>query len=131
MLRHRNGGHWAFPKGRIGPCEDEFAAARREITEETGIEGLRPVPGFRATSTYRFARGERSISKTVVYFLAETEAERVRLSHEHSDTAWLEADNAKRQLTYAESHRILDEAEARLECRRSDSIRPCGTAEEG
>jgi len=83
------------------------------------------------TSTYRFAREERSISKTVVYFLAETEAERVRLSHEHSDAAWLEADNAKRQLTYAESHRILDEAEACVECKRSGSIHPYRTAEEG
>jgi bis(5'-nucleosidyl)-tetraphosphatase len=131
VLRHRNGGHWAFPKGRIEPREDELAAARRETTEETGIERMRPVPGFRATSTYRFARGERSISKTVVYFLAETEAERVRLSHEHSDAAWLEADNAKRQLTYAESRCVLDEAEARLGCRRSSSIRARGTPEEG
>ena len=131
VLRHRDGEHWAFPKGRIEPCEDELAAARREISEETGIEGLRVVPGFRATITYRFARGERSISKTVVYFLAETEAERVRLSHEHSDAAWLEADNAKRQLTYAESHRILDEAEARLECRRSGPVRQSGRAEGG
>lgn len=131
VLRHRNGGHWAFPKGRIESCEDELTAARREIAEETGIEGLRLVPGFRATITYRFARGERSISKTVVYFLAETKAERVRLSHEHSDAAWLEADNAERRLTYAESRRILYEAEARLECRRSGSIRPRGTTEEG
>jgi bis(5'-nucleosidyl)-tetraphosphatase len=116
VLRHRSGGHWAFPKGRIEPCEGELAAARREIAEETGIEELRPVPGFRATSTYCFARGDRSISKTVVYFLAEAEAERVRLSHEHSDAAWLEADNAKRRLSHAESRRILDEAEARLGC---------------
>ena len=128
VLRHRSGGHWAFPKGRIEPHEDALAAARREIVEETGIEGLRPIPGFRATVTYRFARGKRSISKTVVYFLAETEAECVRLSHEHGDAAWLEADDARRRLTYAESHRVLDEAEARLECVRRESVRPRGTA---
>lgn len=114
VLRHRQGGHWAFPKGRIESCEDDVTAARREITEETGIEELTLVPGFRAISAYRFARGEQSISKKVVYFLAETEAEHVRLSHEHSDAAWLEACDAKRRLTFAESHRVLDEAEARL-----------------
>jgi len=117
VLRHRNGGHWGFPKGHIEPDEDELVAARREITEETGIERLRPLPGFRATSTYRFARGPRSISKSVVYFLAEAETGRVRLSSEHSDAAWLAADDAKRRLTYAEGRRVLDEAEARLEQR--------------
>jgi bis(5'-nucleosidyl)-tetraphosphatase len=115
VLRHRVGGHWAFPKGRIETGEDEFAAARREVAEETGIEGLRPVPGFQATSRYRFTRERRSISKTVVYFLAETEAERTRLSHEHSNAVWLEAAEARRRLTYEESRCILDEAEAHLE----------------
>ena len=117
VLRHRNGGHWGFPKGHIEPDEDELVAARREIAEETGIERLRPLPGFRATSTYRFARGPRPVSKTVVYFLAKAETDRVRLSSEHSDAAWLAADDAKRRLTYAEGRRVLDEAEARLEQR--------------
>lgn len=122
MLRHRNGGHWGFPKGHIEPDEDELAAARREVTEETGIEEMRPIPRFRATSTYRFTRGGRSISKTVVYFLAETEAERVRLSGEHSDAAWLGPGDARRRLTYAESCCLLEEAEARLAeaCRRRE-----------
>ncbi len=114
VLRHRDGAHWALPKGRIEPGEDELVAARREIAEETGIERLNPVPGFRATSSYRIARGARSISKTVVYFLAEAETDRVRLSDEHSGAAWLAADDAKRRLTYAEGRRILNEAEARL-----------------
>jgi len=114
VLRHRDGKHWALPKGRIEPGEDELVAARREITEETGIERLRPLPGFRATSTYRFARGSRSISKTVVYFLAEAETDRVRLSDEHSDAVWLAADDARQRLTYAEGRRVLAEVEARL-----------------
>ena len=115
VLCHRDGEHWAFPKGRIEPGEDELNAARREVAEETGIERLRPVPGFRETVAYRFTRGERSISKTVVYFLAEVETDRVRLSDEHGDVGWLEAGDAGRRLTYAESRRVLAEAEAHLE----------------
>ena len=114
ILRHRNGGHWAFPKGRIEPGEDELGAALREVTEETGIARLRTIPGFRESVAYRFTRGDRSISKTVVYFLAETETERVRLSDEHGEAAWLEAEDARQQLTYAEGRRVLSEAEARL-----------------
>jgi 8-oxo-dGTP pyrophosphatase MutT (NUDIX family) len=31
-------GYWSFPGGRIEPGEHPFAAARRELAEETGIE---------------------------------------------------------------------------------------------
>ncbi len=114
LLRHREGGHWAFPKGRIEPGEDELTAARREIAEETGAETCDPYPGFRALTSYRFERGDRSISKTVVYFLGETCAERIRLSDEHTEGAWLEVGEARSRLTYSEGRRILDEAEAHL-----------------
>jgi len=114
LLRHRKGGHWAFPKGRIEPEEDEASAARRELREETGIERLRPIPGFREASGYRFVREGRTISKRVVYFLAEAARTRVRLSGEHSDAAWLAPGLAKRRLTYAESRQLLDKAEATL-----------------
>jgi len=115
VLRHRDGGHWAFPKGRIEAGEDELVAASREVGEETGIEELKTIPGFRAQSVYRFVRGERSISKMVVYFLAETQQEHVRLSEEHGDSAWLRMAEARRRLTHAESRRLLDEVEACLE----------------
>jgi len=114
LLRHREGGHWAFPKGRVEPNEDDLSAARREIAEETGIAAARPLKGFRAYSTYRFSRGGRSISKTVVYFLAEADVGDVRLSDEHTDVAWLEAGEARCRLSYEETRRILDEAEARI-----------------
>ena len=114
LLRHREGGHWAFPKGRIEPGEDELAAARREIAEETGIDVLEPISGFREVSAYRFERDGRPIAKTVDYFLAGTDTEKIRLSDEHVDAAWLDADGARERLTYAESRRILDRAEACL-----------------
>ncbi len=41
MVRRRDGdGSWLFPKGHIEPGEDDEKAARREIKEETGLEGL-------------------------------------------------------------------------------------------
>ena len=131
LVRHREGGHWAFPKGRIEPGEDELVAARREIAEETGIEGLLLVPGFRMTTGYRIARRERPVAKTVVYFLAEAEAERVRLSDEHSDAAWLEAAAARRRLTHVESRRLVDEAETCLERAARGSSQSRGSTEEG
>jgi predicted NUDIX family NTP pyrophosphohydrolase len=34
----KDAGAWFIPKGEIDPGEDEFAAAKREFREETGIE---------------------------------------------------------------------------------------------
>ena len=126
LLRHRDGGHWAFPKGRIEPKEDDLSAARREIAEETGIRGVRPLKGFRGRSAYRFVRGGRTVSKTVVYFLAEVGAQDGRLSDEHTDAAWLEADEARRRLTYEETRRILDEAETYLAVATPGARAPAG-----
>jgi len=113
-LRHRVGGHWAFPKGRIEFCEGVEDAARREALEETGIEHVRLVPGFRSESRYRFERGTESVSKSVVYLLAEASGTAVRLSDEHSNSTWLDARAARARLTFEEARRVLDEAERML-----------------
>jgi len=115
LLRHDRGGHWAFPKGRIEPREDEISAARREIAEETGIQRLVMVPGFRNISRYRFRRNGRWIDKTVVYFLAKIDAAvSVRLSGEHREWRWLDLQSARRMLTYEENRRVLDAAQLYL-----------------
>lgn len=114
LLRHRSGGHWAFPKGRIEPGEEPEQAARRETQEETGIEKLKVIPNFCAESRYRFKREDRPIEKRVVYFLAEAPGTDVCLSHEHSDSTWLDPREARRVLTFPEGRWILDQAEARL-----------------
>jgi tRNA nucleotidyltransferase (CCA-adding enzyme) len=117
LLRHSNGGHWAFPKGRIEPGEGEMTAALREVAEETGIGNLTVMEGFRAESQYSFERGGVPIEKTVVYFLGESPTTDVELSGEHAEAAWRESAEAHERLTFAESRRILDVVERHLEDR--------------
>ncbi|MCK5585734.1 NUDIX domain-containing protein [Candidatus Bipolaricaulota bacterium] len=114
LLRHRNDGHWALPKGRLEPGEEELAAAVREIFEETSIDQLRPIPGFRETSSYHFQRSGQRIAKTVVYFLAETPQAGVSLSSEHIDFRWLRFEDAVGALSYDEGRRILSDADRLL-----------------
>lgn len=67
LLCHKNGGHWAFPKGHVEKGETEEETALREIKEETGLK-VRLDTSFRHTVTYSPKPG---VLKDVVYFAGE------------------------------------------------------------
>ncbi len=125
ILLHRDGGHWGLPKGRIEAGESRLEAALREIREETGISDIVSVPGFVVRSRYRVVRGGRSLKKTVDYFLGRTNVSSVRISSEHDQAEWLDLRRARAKLTHAESRRVLDEADAFLEVRRTEGPGAC------
>lgn len=114
VLRHRNGGHWAFPKGRVEDGEDELAAARRETREETGIGDIEPIPDFHIETSYDFWRDGHPVSKRVTYFLAEVATGTVCLSDEHQESRWLSVQEAAEFLTYEESRGVLERAARHL-----------------
>ena len=115
LLRHssissRGSGHWDFPKGHIDDGETEIQTALRELGEETGIEQVKVVEGFRDTITYTFSGGQEQIGKEVVFFLATTKESKVTLSHEHIDYSWLDFDSAFSRLTYDNARQVLQNA---------------------
>ena len=114
VLRHRNGGHWGFPKGRIEPGESDLQAALREAREESGIEMIDKVPFFRKVSSYSFPRGGKKVHKKVVYFLGRVSQKAVVLSNEHSRGQWLGFPEARDTLTYPEARKVLGLAEGLL-----------------
>lgn len=107
LLRHQQGGHWGFAKGRIEAGESVLDAAMREIREETGIESVERIGGVSVVSRYPIQRGGRAVLKTVTYFAARVCGESVALSREHTDARWVTAAEALRVLTHAESRRVL------------------------
>ena len=52
LLLHYEAGHWDFPKGKQEKNEKEEQTAAREIKEETGIEDIEFVDGFREMVKY-------------------------------------------------------------------------------
>lgn len=110
LLQHPEG-HWGFPKGHIEGEEDLREAARRELTEETGIGSVAIASGFQGEVEYEFERDGEPVHKKVIYFLGETEEEGVQLSKEHLAFQWLNYQKALERLTYENSRALLRRAE--------------------
>ena len=109
------GRHWEFAKGHVHAGESDLDAARRELTEETGIDDARVIPGFREEPVYFFRdRKKGLVRKTVVFFLAETKAADVVLSHEHVGFAFLPLDQALKRVTFAGARQVLRAAHDHL-----------------
>ncbi len=102
------GRYWDYAKGHVEEGEDDLRAARRELEEETGILQVDLVDGFAKPITYFFHHPDRGlVRKTVVFFLGSTRTAKVRISHEHTGYAWVEADEAMRRLRYPTARKVL------------------------
>lgn len=110
LLLHYDVGHWDFPKGQIEKGEKPEETARREVFEETGIKDIEFVPGFKETIKYFYKREKQNIFKIVVFFLAETKAEKVKISWEHKGFKWLPHKEALEQLTFNNAKDVLKKA---------------------
>ena len=122
--KNRRGGHWEFPKGHVEEGENDEETMRREIKEETGIEDLRVIPGFKKFIKYFFRQYEEKtpegqikngktpwIFKLVTFFIAETKTKEVKLSKEHIGFDWLPIEEAIQKTTFKNSKKLLKEAD--------------------
>lgn len=107
--------YWDFPKGEIEPGEEPLAAACREVTEESGLGGLRLRWGEDYTETPPYGAG-----KVARYYLAESCDGEVSLPvnpelgrPEHHEFRWASFDEARRLLN-PRLRAVLDWACARL-----------------
>jgi len=110
------GKYWEYPKGHIQKGEDDMSAALRELKEETGISDASFIPGFAHEIRYFFRdRSKGLVRKTVVFFLARTNATHVKVSHEHADGRFFSFDDAMDHLSYANSKQVLHLAQEHLQ----------------
>ncbi|MDG6975161.1 MAG: NUDIX domain-containing protein [Nitrososphaerota archaeon] len=107
----QNGGRWDFPKGGVEKGETELDTVMREVEEETGLRAIRILPGFRKVIEYYYKRNRKNIHKQVVYLLASTSTEKVRISFEHQGFGWFSYEKAVLKASYDNSKVTLSEAE--------------------
>jgi bis(5'-nucleosidyl)-tetraphosphatase len=108
--------NWDFPKGLVEPGEAPWAAALREVAEETGLTALRFPFGEEGRDTEPYAGG-----KVARYFLAEAPHGNVFLPvsaelgrPEHHEFRWAGWDEA-RGLLAPRLIPVLEWARARVE----------------
>lgn len=107
---------WGFPKGHSEPGESEKETAKREIFEETGINDVQFIKGFRQEDIYIIdgtlpdTKG-RIVEKHSVYFLAYTYENAVIYDKDEiSDIKWMTYEEALKNLSFDNQKKILDEA---------------------
>jgi 8-oxo-dGTP pyrophosphatase MutT (NUDIX family) len=110
LLLKYGAGHWDFVKGHIEEGESEIETLLREAEEETGINELEIIPGFKEKIEYFYRSGRELVYKEVVFYLAEAKTSEVTLSYEHVDYAWLPFQEAYARVTYANAKRVLKAA---------------------
>ncbi len=123
----QNAGRWDFPKGGIEKGESELQTVVREVLEETGLRDLEMMSGFRKVIEYFYRREGKNIHKQVVYLLARTREQNVRISFEHQGFGWFPYQEAVERASYDNSKMTLKEAEVFVR----DSGRTARTGPEG
>ena len=116
LVKNNNGRYWSFPKGHIEDGETEQETAIREIKEETGLD-VSIVGDFREVSEYcPFGR----IRKRVVFFLAQTFTDNVKIQEEEIDSyIWVDLQQARKLCSYDNDLRIIEKAETTIHLMRN------------
>jgi ADP-ribose pyrophosphatase YjhB (NUDIX family) len=111
-------GTWALPKGNLGRGEPAEETALREVTEETGVEGV--SLGKLGDVRYVYTRRGERIFKVVSFYLVRYRRGRIddvpaHFRHEVAEARWLPLDEAPRLLAYGGEREMAKKALATFE----------------
>lgn len=107
LIKHRNGGHWSFPKGHMENGETEPQTALREILEETGLK-VQLFTDFRKSVSYQ---PKPDINKEVVYFVAISDTQEIQLQEEEvRQGIWVDPPRALTLVTYENDRHLIQTA---------------------
>ncbi|MBC7074429.1 NUDIX domain-containing protein [Candidatus Parcubacteria bacterium] len=108
---HRaNSNYWDFPKGHIEKGEKLKETVKREIKEETGLEEIKFVKGFKETIKYFFNWQGETVLKFVTFYLVEAKKNEIQISPEHIGYGWFSFKDALKKLKFENSKEILKKA---------------------
>lgn len=117
IVQHR-ARHWGFPKGHQNPGESALQTARRELKEETGLDGVKIIGQKYFFQKYSFKEKGVTISKRVKYFLGVCGNQETKIGKDEIRTArWAYFKEASRLFVLESNRNVLVEADKFLRTR--------------
>jgi bis(5'-nucleosidyl)-tetraphosphatase len=110
LLLNYAAGHWDFVKGNMEAGENERQTVVRELQEETGITEAQFIEGFKEIIAYFYRRQGMTVHKEVVFFIMESQTEKVQISFEHIGYIWLDYKHSMDKLTFKNAKDVLQKA---------------------
>ena len=102
--------YWGLAKGHIEEGESETETLKREAKEETGLDDLKILDGFRETVSYLYiAKGlEKEERKREG---RKTMKKNIELSEEHINFKWLSFQDMVSQISFRAPKKVLEKSE--------------------
>jgi 8-oxo-dGTP pyrophosphatase MutT (NUDIX family) len=109
---------WGFPKGHLDEGESKLEAARREVTEETGIDQLELIGDLSSYVRYKGKPGggdDMSERKEIHMFLFTTTQEHIApIDPGNPEARWVPQDEVARMLTHEKDREFYDSVKYKL-----------------
>ena len=104
LVVNQNGNSWSLPKGHLDAGEDELAAARREIYEESGVtdlEFLRKLGSYERTRIGFSGEDDPSELKRITVFLFRTQQMKLKpVDPQNPEARWVDPKEVTALLTH-------------------------------
>jgi ADP-ribose pyrophosphatase YjhB (NUDIX family) len=105
----QHGISWSLPKGTVDQGEEILEAAKREITEETGISDLNLIKSLGSFSRSGISRYGNKYSKTIHIFLFKTNQKELHpIDPDNPEAIWLSKEEVVAKLSYSEDREFFN-----------------------
>ena len=113
LIATHGGEAWQLPKGLIEQGEPAEEAARREVSEETGLQGelLQPIEKIEYWYVWDYGEGRERVHKFVSFFLFRyTGGSTEDHDDEVDDARWVPLEEARERLSYENERKVMERA---------------------
>lgn len=119
VIVSQNGNSWSLPKGHLEKEETALEAATRETSEEAGLKNVKYIKKLGEYQRYRISKDgsgeDRSVKKTIIMFLFETDEEDLSPTDPRNPEAkWVEKEKVYDLLTHPKDKEFYNSIKDKL-----------------